>query len=353
MLAIPAAAPAQSGGAVPSPSPTITDVSCKAKCAGAAAQLGSVLRIDGSNLQGVRSVSFLGGIGPGDEATAAPEKSTTKRVTVAVPPGAVSGPVMVIDSEDQTSVSKPITIAETEMPKATSGPIATAVTLTKAFVDGERAPTLAYQLNASEPMDVTVTVVRTESGKTAATFDEGIVAPGETRTVAWGRRAGSFRFIVSAQGSSVTASTAQSSGQDSFRIFANMFPLQAKHKYGDGFGASRGHQGADVFANCGTPIHAARGGVVKFKEFHAAAGNYLVVDETRSGIDSAYMHLRDPSLPEEGDRVRTGEIIGYVGDTGDASDCHLHFELWSAPGWYSGGSPFDPVPSLKAWDRFS
>lgn len=43
--------------------------------------------------------------------------------------------------------------------------------------------------------------------------------------------------------------------------------------------------------------------------------------------------------------------IGAVGRTGNATACLLHFELWSAPGWYEGGSAFDPVPQLKAWDR--
>jgi murein DD-endopeptidase MepM/ murein hydrolase activator NlpD len=44
-------------------------------------------------------------------------------------------------------------------------------------------------------------------------------------------------------------------------------------------------------------------------------------------------------------------VIGYVGDTGDASECHLHFELWDAPGWYEGGRPVDPLALLKRWDR--
>ena len=46
----------------------------------------------------------------------------------------------------------------------------------------------------------------------------------------------------------------------------------------------------------------------------------------------------------------TGQPIGFVGRTGDATACHLHFEMWPAPGWYTGGSAVDPLPSLKAWD---
>ena len=83
---------------------------------------------------------------------------------------------------------------------------------------------------------------------------------------------------------------------------------------------------------------AARGGVVKFKQYHGAAGHYLVIDGERTGIDYTYMHLRDAALVNVGDRVRTGQLIGYVGQTGRASGCHLHFEMWSAPGWYDGGS---------------
>ena len=48
-----------------------------------------------------------------------------------------------------------------------------------------------------------------------------------------------------------------------------------------------------------------------------------------------------------GDPVRTGQPIGIVGDTGDATACHLHFEIWTAPGWYEGGSPIDPLPYLE------
>jgi len=92
---------------------------------------------------------------------------------------------------------------------------------------------------------------------------------------------------------------------------------------------------------------------VKTRAFQGNAGNYIVIDGAQTGDDYAYMHLRDPALAKVGQRVHTGELIGFVGDTGDAVGCHLHFELWSAPGWYSGGSPRDPLAELQGWDKTS
>jgi murein DD-endopeptidase MepM/ murein hydrolase activator NlpD len=42
-----------------------------------------------------------------------------------------------------------------------------------------------------------------------------------------------------------------------------------------------------------------------------------------------------------------------VGESGNASGCHLHYEMWSPPGWYEGGTFMDPAPYLKAWDKYS
>lgn len=136
----------------------------------------------------------------------------------------------------------------------------------------------------------------------------------------------------------------------------DVFPIRGKHDLGqsetNNFGGGRGHQGQDLFARCGTPLVAARGGTVKFKATQARAGNYVVI-ATPTGEDMAYMHLQAPASVDKGDRVATGAPIGRVGNTGRASGCHLHFELWTPPGWQSGGKPVDPLPYLRGLDRRS
>jgi murein DD-endopeptidase MepM/ murein hydrolase activator NlpD len=199
-------------------------------------------------------------------------------------------------------------------------------------------------------------------------WDAGDIAPEQPQTLTWdgtvdGRlqKEGRYTFrvsAVSAAGVRAVSAGAQRGTPDpaTFQFLRNVFPIRGPHGYGEQiarFGGARNHQGQDVFAACGTPLWAARGGKVKFKQYHSRAGNYLVIDGERTGIDYGYMHLRAPALVNAGDRVRTGQLIGYVGRTGDATACHLHFEMWTAPGWYDGGHPFDPLPSLLIWDKTS
>ena len=133
-----------------------------------------------------------------------------------------------------------------------------------------------------------------------------------------------------------------------------LFPLPAPHTYGDGFGAGRGHEGQDVFSRCGRKLIAVYSGKIQRVAWHSAAGNYVVLDVDGSGKDYAYMHLEKKAIPREGAKVGRGEVLGHVGDTGNASGCHLHFEMWTAPGYYEGGHPSRNVTDvLKAWDKYS
>jgi murein DD-endopeptidase MepM/ murein hydrolase activator NlpD len=134
------------------------------------------------------------------------------------------------------------------------------------------------------------------------------------------------------------------------------FPVRGKHTYGDGIGAPRNghtHQGQDIFAACGTKLVAARGGKVQARAYHGSAGHYVVIDGAKSKHDFVYMHLKGPARVAKGQTVTTGQKLGKVGESGNASGCHLHFEMWSPPGWYEGGHFVNPTKHLKYWDSFS
>ena len=175
---------------------------------------------------------------------------------------------------------------------------------------------------------------------------------------------GQYKFVVrSTDGTEATLSKSLARASRSkkvadpfeFQIYGYVFPLRAPHTYGDGIGAGRGHQGQDVLAKCGSKLIAARAGTVYANDYQAGgAGNYLVINIKGAGGKShVYMHMLKPSPLKEGARVKTGQRIGTVGSTGRSTACHLHFEIWSGPGWYQGGTFTDPTPSLKRWDRYS
>jgi murein DD-endopeptidase MepM/ murein hydrolase activator NlpD len=133
---------------------------------------------------------------------------------------------------------------------------------------------------------------------------------------------------------------------------APAFPVVGPHDYGTAenrFGGVRDHGGQDVLAPCGEPVVAALRGKVTDVKYEGAAGNYAVV-RAADGTSQVYMHLRDAASVRPGERIASGKRIGRVGQTGDASTCHLHFELWTAPGWYAGGRAIDPLPALRRWD---
>ncbi|MCE2992526.1 MAG: M23 family metallopeptidase [Candidatus Jidaibacter sp.] len=93
-------------------------------------------------------------------------------------------------------------------------------------------------------------------------------------------------------------------------------------------GYSRMHQGLDYGAPKGTPVLAAGDGVVSFaKSLSRGYGKHVQIKHTPS-YSTLYAHLsRFASNIHDGSRVKQGQIIGYVGDTGLASGPHLHYEV--------------------------
>lgn len=132
-----------------------------------------------------------------------------------------------------------------------------------------------------------------------------------------------------------------------------VFPIAGKHQIGttsvQRFGGARNHRGQDVFAECGTPIVAATSGTVKVVKTQSAAGNYAVIEGT-DGRSYVSMHMLAPSTLRVGDPINAGDAVGQVGETGRATGCHLHFEIWTAPGWYTGGEAIDPYTELRSWE---
>ena len=130
-----------------------------------------------------------------------------------------------------------------------------------------------------------------------------------------------------------------------------VFPIDGRYDFGtetNRFGGGRNHKGQDILARCGLRVVAALGGRVSKATYESGAGNYVVVDGT-DGTSQVYMHMRDPAIVKRGQSVVAGQQLGYVGTTGRSSACHLHFELWTAPGWYRGGTAVDPLPALQTW----
>jgi murein DD-endopeptidase MepM/ murein hydrolase activator NlpD len=154
-----------------------------------------------------------------------------------------------------------------------------------------------------------------------------------------------------------TAATAQAlvAYQSGSQVYVKgfVFPVQGDVEFIDSWGYPRmtgtssahWHQGTDIFAPRGTPLVAAESGVLERIGVASLGGNKLWV-KGDSGTHYYYAHLTAfVAGAQDGMRVNAGDVVGYVGDTGNARGTppHLHFEVH--PG---GGSAVNPYPLLKA-----
>ena len=131
-----------------------------------------------------------------------------------------------------------------------------------------------------------------------------------------------------------------------------VFPVYGKHTYSDDWGAARAdtgiHQGNDIFATAGTPLVAVCDGTLNRVGTLPISGNRLWVKCDRTGDSFFYAHLSAFATDTRNKlHVKAGQVLGFVGSTGDAEQTppHCHFEVH--PG---DGDAVDPYPFLKAWE---
>ena len=92
----------------------------------------------------------------------------------------------------------------------------------------------------------------------------------------------------------------------------------------DAFG-NAGHRGTDIPAPEGTPILAAHSGTVLISGWNVSYGNQVLLDNG-AGLSTRYAHMTQTAVTA-GEAVTAGQVIGYVGNTGDSTGFHLHFEV--------------------------
>jgi len=223
---------------------------------------------------------------------------------------------------------------------------------------GERAIKLRYGFAADGPADLEISVVRARSGNVIRVYRERGAQPGERLERIWngltrrGKAApdGRYEFRVGPEGQRSRFAAA-------FALHGHVFPVDGSHgtrgavgEFGAGRNGGRVHEGFDITGACGTRLLAARGGVVEKTGFDPVLyGNFVRIGGAKTKQDYFYSHLIEAPEVKEGERVATGELVGRIGQTGNAAStpCHLHFEI------RVGGEPIDPEPALNRWDRYS
>lgn len=230
------------------------------------------------------------------------------------------------------------------------------VTPGQPLLDGGRKIKLHYGFAARRAADLRISVVRARNDKVVRTYTERGAAPGQRLKRVWNglnRRGrampdGRYEFRVAPPGE-------RSRFAASFRLRGHVFPVDGPHGTRGAVGefnaprsGGRIHEGFDLTGACGTPLLAARGGTVERAGYDPVLyGNYVLVDAWKSELEIFYAHMATPSRAGDGERVRTGEVLGDIGRTGNAAStpCQLHIEI------RVGGQPIDPEPHLRSWER--
>jgi murein DD-endopeptidase MepM/ murein hydrolase activator NlpD len=123
------------------------------------------------------------------------------------------------------------------------------------------------------------------------------------------------------------------------RFTTVLFP-PVKGSLTSGFDYESKHYGVDIAMPENSPVHSISEGIVVFAEWTAETG-FVIILEHLNGLTSIYKH-NSSIMKTQGDRIETGEIIAFTGNTGSlTTGPHLHFELWYQ------GEPVDPESYIE------
>ncbi len=137
-----------------------------------------------------------------------------------------------------------------------------------------------------------------------------------------------------------------------------VFPVYGPSSYIDTFGAPRAdvsyHHGDDIFGQLGQPLLAVADGTIFSVGWNKIGGNRLwILDEQGNQFYYAHLSAFAPAA-KNGARVKAGQVVGFMGNTGDAegTPVHLHFEVHPVSFLYLGyDGAVDPTPYLDAWSH--
>ncbi|WP_203554364.1 peptidoglycan DD-metalloendopeptidase family protein [Bacillus sp. B15-48] len=149
-----------------------------------------------------------------------------------------------------------------------------------------------------------------------------------------------------------------------FPIFLSLFCIDGKHpkaedlnvltddwiwptdgKITDVYGTRHGtHKGIDIAAEPQTAIYAVDAGIVS-KSYYSDTYGHVIFIKHQNNLETVYAHLSKRNV-SEGQSVHQGELIGQMGNTGDSSGVHLHFEVHEEEWTYSKENAIDPEEAL-------
>ncbi len=154
--------------------------------------------------------------------------------------------------------------------------------------------------------------------------DEGSIKIGQELIIPNGRLSSATSLLLSAGLKPMTIDISNWPKTDGFFAYPTSFGLNR--------GIFHYYNAVDIVSSCGSPIYAAADGmIVEAKgtgRYNYGYGN-LVKIQHYNGTTTVYGHLSELSV-KEGDKVYQGDLIGKMGNTGNAEGCHLHFEVRGA-----------------------